>query len=205
MPSPPAWTVRRVMGPVLAMVMALLWARPGPSPGVAAAGVEGGGETDSYREYQIKAAYCYKFLFFSEWPHEDDTATPGTITVGVVGDQSAERAFSELEGQEVRGEVVRVIELDSTAPGDDLRRCRLLFIARGSAPSTRDLLRRLGSSPVLTVGEAEDFAANGGMIELVLRDGKVRFIVNRAAAERVGISFRARFLRLAEQVMEGGP
>jgi hypothetical protein len=41
------------------------------------------------------------------------------------------------------------------------------------------------------------FAAHGGMIQFVVKDNKVRFVVNRSAAERVGLSLSSELLKVA--------
>jgi hypothetical protein len=41
----------------------------------------------------------------------------------------------------------------------------------------------------------------GGMIALLLNKESMKFEINRAAAERVGIKFRSRLLRLAVRII----
>ncbi|HJX10369.1 MAG TPA: YfiR family protein [Candidatus Binatia bacterium] len=45
----------------------------------------------------------------------------------------------------------------------------------------------LRNTPTLTVGEADDFAAAGGMIALLIDDNKIRFEVNLDAAGNAGL------------------
>ena len=48
------------------------------------------------------------------------------------------------------------------------------------------------------MSDIEDFAAAGGMIQLFIRDEKVRFEINQQAAEATGLKIDARLLKLAE-------
>jgi hypothetical protein len=55
-------------------------------------------------------------------------------------------------------------------------------------------------TPVLTIGESTTFLDEGGLINLRLVDGRVRFDVNVDAANRVGVRFSSQLLRLALSV-----
>jgi hypothetical protein len=52
----------------------------------------------------------------------------------------------------------------------------------------------------LTVGEADDFTANGGIINFKLKDARVRIEIDAAAADRVGLRISSKLLSLAEIV-----
>ena len=58
-------------------------------------------------------------------------------------------------------------------------------------------VRAAAGTPTLTVGESDDFIATGGMIKFILDQGKVRFEINRLAAERVKLRISSRLLQLA--------
>ena len=78
--------------------------------------------------------------------------------------------------------------------------CQLLFVAAAESAHADDVIQSQGKAPVLTIAEAPDFAARGGMIALVLQDSKVRFIVNVHAAAQAGLSISSRLLALATVV-----
>jgi len=56
----------------------------------------------------------------------------------------------------------------------------------------------------MTVGEVEDFARDGGVINFVLRENKVRFEINVSAAERAGLKISSKLLKLADIIRDGG-
>ena len=62
-------------------------------------------------------------------------------------------------------------------------------------------MTRTHGQPVLTVGETEHFAANGGIIGFCLEVKKVRFEINLAAADRAGLKISAKLLTLAKTVL----
>ena len=63
------------------------------------------------------------------------------------------------------------------------------------------VLRAVGQWPVLTVSDAPDFAAAGGIIGLRERTGRIRFDINQGAAKRAGLSLSSQLLRLADDVI----
>ena len=65
----------------------------------------------------------------------------------------------------------------------------------------KQILAAVEKSGVLTVSDLPDFTISGGMIQFVLRDNKVRFEVNLAAAERAGLTFSSQLLKVATDVM----
>jgi hypothetical protein len=73
--------------------------------------------------------------------------------------------------------------------------CHVLFVPAGvnAAPHLRDA----HSGPLLTVGESPDFLRDGGIINFVMQDGKVRFEINQEAASRAQLRISSRLLRLA--------
>lgn len=58
---------------------------------------------------------------------------------------------------------------------------------------------------MLTVGDSEHFAEEGGMIGFFLEDNKVRFEINLGAAEQAKLKISARLLALAKTVIAGPP
>ena len=61
----------------------------------------------------------------------------------------------------------------------------------------------LPASGVLTIGEAEGFAAQGGIINFKMEEGRVRFEINVEAATRENLRISSKLLTLAEIVKPG--
>jgi hypothetical protein len=67
-------------------------------------------------------------------------------------------------------------------------------------PHVNEAIQTLKGVPVLTIGETPGFARNGGIINLILEDNKVRFEVNVAAAKEAELNISSRLLALARIV-----
>jgi len=78
--------------------------------------------------------------------------------------------------------------------------CHVLFVSASEQKRFRSILEQVSSRTILTIGDADDFAAVGGIVDLRLKDLKIQLQVNLAAAERSRIRISSRLLSLAEIV-----
>ena len=56
----------------------------------------------------------------------------------------------------------------------------------------------LKGASVLTVGDVEEFNSLGGMVRLLIENGKMRFAINLQAAEQARLKLSAKLLSLAK-------
>jgi YfiR/HmsC-like len=79
----------------------------------------------------------------------------------------------------------------------------VLFVSKSEAGRLRQILAALQGTSILTVGETEAFARQGGMINFITVDKKVRYEINVAAAKRANLDISSKLLRLAKIVGSG--
>jgi len=152
-------------------------------------------------EYQIKAAYLYKFLAFTEWPAQAFDGRDAQIVIGVLGSEALAMELSQaVAGRAVDGRAVSVREL---RVGDATTGLHVLFVGRAAARRLPGVLAAARGQPLLTVGESDDAAATGTAITFVVVDDKVRFDVAPAVAEQAGLKISARLLAVARKVHAG--
>jgi hypothetical protein len=153
-------------------------------------------------EYQVKAAFLFHFAQFVDWPSEafKDAATP--LTYCTVGEDLFHGALdASLNGKTIDGRWVRVLHFRQA---QEIQGCQVLYIGTPEKKVISAALADLKGTPVLTVGESEDFVQAGGMIGFFLEDNKVRFEINLNATERAKLKISARLLALAKTVI-GSP
>jgi hypothetical protein len=144
--------------------------------------------------YKVKAGYLFNFARFVEWPDRGTNAA-ATFRIGIVDDGEAFAVMSaQLAGKQVQG---RTVETRHLKPGDDLRACDIVFVARSQARHLEDMRQKLGDAPVLTVGESERFAEQGGCIDFVQQGEHIRFEVNLEAAERARLKISSKIAAMA--------
>jgi len=144
-------------------------------------------------EYQLQAAYVSKFLRFVEWPA---ASRPGdTVRVGAAGNAEFLEAMAVLDGYalgDTRIELVSAAEASLSSLH--------VMVLGPETPRALALLEAARELPILTVSEADDWCDSGGIIQFVVVESAMRFEVNVAAAERVGLEVSSRLLRLAVKV-----
>lgn len=150
-------------------------------------------------EYQVKAAFLYNFAKFVEWPAEKFPAIDSPVIIGVVGADP----FGSVVDRTVQGKTIngRPLIVQRFGPGEDYRRCHILFIGRSLKDSAATILTEVKSESILTVSEIENFARRGGMIGLVVVDESVKFEVNLPAAERANLKVSSKLLSVARAVI----
>jgi hypothetical protein len=143
----------------------------------------------------VKAAFLYNFAKFAEWPALPPAAP---IVVCIVGDDKIAAAFADtVRGQNISGHALEVSRsLDSTA----WRGCHVLFFADRETRQFDPDKGGIKSQPVLTVSDGKGFAQAGGVIELFVEGGRMRFAINLDAAEQAGVHLSSRLLGLAKIV-----
>jgi hypothetical protein len=159
-------------------------------------------QSNASSEYQVKAAFLFHFAQFVDWPPEafKDAATP--LTYCTVGEDPFRGALDgSLNGKTIEGRPVRVLHFQKA---QEIQGCQILFLGIPEKKFVSTTLATLRASPVLTVGESENFVQQGGMIGFFVEDNKVRFEINLDAAERAKLKISARLLALAKTVI-GGP
>lgn len=140
-------------------------------------------------EYRVKAAYLFNFTKFVEWPEGAiPAATPLTMCV------AAPNPFGPALAEIVRGELVDGRPI-TTRVVRGASGCHVLFVPAGV--NAVPYLLEARTKPILTVGESPDFLRDGGIVNFVTQDGKVRFQINHDAASQVHLRVSSRLLRLA--------
>lgn len=145
----------------------------------------------------VKAAFVFNFARFTEWP---SLAPGGRLEACVFGDDSLAAALAATtRGQQIAGRAIEVSQPPGTAAW---AACHLLFVADGRAREFVQALPAIRTQPVLTISDGNDFARLGGIIELFLEDGRMRFAINTTAADRAGLRLSSRLLGLATIIRE---
>jgi hypothetical protein len=148
-------------------------------------------------EHEAKAAFVLKLVNFVEWPAE---AGQSNLVIGTIGADATSEALQRLAaGRTVNGKALIIRRL---GPDADLKTCHVLYIGASERKNTSSLLERVRGTSVLTVGESDGFGQHGGMVNLLISEGRIRFEVNPLAAERAHLQVSSRLLSLATIVRD---
>ena len=167
---------------------------------VALVGIETAGavRAQGVDEYQVKAAYLYNFAKFVEWPAGAFSASSDPITFCVVGQNPFGRFLTEaLNGKTIDSRPLALREFSDPAQAAN---CHIVFISSSERKRLPKLLDQVQGRAVLTVGECDDFTAQGGVARFVLEGGKVRLEFNLDAAGDARLKISSKLLGLAKVV-----
>ena len=132
------------------------------------------------QEIKTKAGMLKMFPDYVKWPGGNGVE----IKVGILGEDNLNGFVDSLSPK-------RATKIE------DLKDCQMIFISKSELENIPAILLALEGTNILTVGETEGFAKQGGVIGFVLDgDKKTRFEINLGAARRAGLTFDLRLLRL---------
>ena len=86
---------------------------------------------------------------------------------------------------------------------DEITDCHILFVSRQEQRHVDAILDSLKGRSVLTVSDAEGFAARGGMIRFVTDHNRIRLRINLEAARAANLKLSSKLLRPAQIVPAG--
>lgn len=150
------------------------------------------------REYQVKAVFLFNFAQFVDWPPAVFTVESAPFAICVLGTDPFGSYLDDL----VRGEQVnnRRLTIQRLRGTEEIRGCQVLFISRSESRHLEKTLASARAMDALTVSDADDFAARGGMIQLATENGKIRIRINVSAAKASNLTISSKLLRSAEIV-----
>jgi hypothetical protein len=153
----------------------------------------------SLSEYQVKALFLFNFAKYVEWPVEAFSGPHAPITIGIVGNSPCiEPLQKAVQGKVVSDRPITILSLEKP---DDSSKCQILFISTSEKKRVGEILNEARDRPILTVGEIDQFADQGGVIGFVKKDGKVRLEINLNAARKAKLEISSKLLSVADNVI----
>jgi hypothetical protein len=146
-------------------------------------------------EYQLKAAYLFNFARFVEWPKTAFQNPTSPVVIGILGENPFHDDLSRVIGSKLVDTHPVVIKEFRSA--SEVTNCHVIFISSSEKKKLPEIFQSLKGSNVLTVGETERFIEAGGMISFFLERTKIRFQINKDAAEAAGLKVSAKLMTLA--------
>lgn len=147
-------------------------------------------------EFKIKAGYLYNFTKFISWPADSARA----FNLCIRGKDPFGNLINPIEKKYALGRSIKVLRLDERDKGEQ---CHILYSSDTDNAGNHNFIH-IGNTKTLTVGENNEFAAHGGMIGFVNRDGKIRLQINLEAIRQGGLTVSAKLLEVAEIIQSAG-
>ena len=150
-------------------------------------------------EVTLKGAFLFNFARFTEWPA--DALHPDTaVSACVLGDRAVADAFSKtVKGKQLAGRTIAVTNLPTTG---SIPICHVLYLSGVAETRIAEIVSTLRDTPVLTVSDSDTFTKRGGIVQIFVESGKMKFRINSRSAKRARLQLSSRLLALAEVVDE---
>ncbi len=150
-------------------------------------------------ESEVKAAYLYNFGRFVTWP--PDRAVAGNpFEICIVGkDPFGKVLDATVLGERIGGRTIAIKRLSQVQQAES---CSILFVSSSEEARLATILDSSHRFNLLTVSDLKHFAERGGVIGLVVQQDRVRFEVNRTAAERCHLQLSSELLKVAVKVID---
>lgn len=151
-------------------------------------------------EIMIESAFIINFTKFIEWPDSTTPAGQRKIDICVIGDSkiiNAEQVFKQASFDKLDISLVKEKNISSIST-----HCQMLFISTSESEKIADIILSIKDKPILTIGDTDEFIERGVMINFVIDDGKVKFVINKGAIVAAGLKVDAQLLEIALKVID---
>lgn len=181
------WLARRAADWILlAGFVCIAWTWPAAS------------QTGQLTESEVKAGFVFNLTKFVEWPEGVLAGIRDPIILCIVGGDPLGNVLNRVvHGQSVRGRTISVRRYDF---GEDLRHCQVLFVSGSEQTRVPQIVESLRRASVLTVSDTNRFAEAGGVVEFSVEGDRVRFVINRDAANEAKLQISAKLLTLGRVI-----
>ena len=156
-------------------------------------------------EYEIKAAFLYRLFNFINWPAEVFPSPDSPFQLCILGEDPFGDNFDIIikEG-EIAGRKVNISRFKGAESSELALSCHVLFICDDLEQTNREaFLAQLKEKPILTVSDIQDFAEEGGMIEFIKTENRVRLAINRQSVLKGGLKINPHLLKISQIVGSG--
>ncbi|MBS0631384.1 MAG: YfiR family protein, partial [Verrucomicrobia bacterium] len=114
------------------------------------------------------------------------------IIIAILGEDPFGAYFDTLvKDEKIRD---RPLMLRRFARLEDVTDCHILYVSRSEVPRYDRIIAQLKGRPVLTVGDADNFAKQGGMVRFATENGRTQLRVNVTAVKAANLTISSKLL-----------
>lgn len=144
-------------------------------------------------EYQVKAAFIFNFIAFTQWPENNDT----TINLCLYGEDYFGPEIDKLQNKAVGTRQIKIMRVNSI---NQLQQCQAIFFSKSTDGSLADIVNSFKNQPILTLADTPNAISRGIMINMNVVNEKIVFEINLASARESGLDISSKLLQLAIKV-----
>jgi len=142
----------------------------------------------------LKASLAYNLAKFVQWPAQ---AEPRKYWQLCYFSETYDLSFKPLKNKKLLGKTLQVKRIRNVS---DVMNCDMAYIGADKRRLLKRFFVALKKKPVLTISDSRGFVDQGGMIEVISMDGRLRFKVNHTEMKNSKILMSSKALKLAIEV-----
>ena len=145
-------------------------------------------QAQDYSNYY--AIFITKFIDYVNWP-----SGKNDIVIGVAGNAKVEAELNKI--LKAKGKNYKVMEVSDASQAS---KCKIIFFADGQKKLFESIESATAGKSILLISEEEALAKSGAVISFYSEDNKLKFIVNKQAAESRSLQISSSLLNLAKVI-----
>ena len=157
-------------------------------------------------EDAVKAAMLHNFVKFVRWPATVSAPEKGnSLVLGVLGHDPLQEKLFKLAAEGGQAPLVRTLQINSVQElANRKHELQVLYVSRSARADIDAILRVLQGAPILTVCDDELFAEQGGIMNFVRHNSRIRFDINLDAAKESHLQISSNLHDLARVIVVDG-
>ncbi len=146
-------------------------------------------QAQKYNYYQI---FMYNFTRYIQWPPEELSED---FVIGILGNSEIVKELQDMARiKKVNSHNINIKVYNSV---EEIGQCQMLFVPEDKSKFIEDVLAKLGNQSTLLITEKPGLGVEGSGINFIVRDGKLRFELNKSATDRANLKVSGELSKLA--------
>lgn len=147
---------------------------------------------ETTEEYDIKAAFVYKFTNYIDWGVH---LSGDEFIIGVMGQSPIKSSLAEIaRTKTIKNKKISIHQFYNP---EEIRHCQILFISQKITYPLYEILLNVPDKGTLLITEQAGYASQGAGINFVMADNKLKFEANPGAINAEGLTASSQLLKLA--------
>lgn len=149
-------------------------------------------KNDEGSQYQIKAAFLYRFVDYVEWK---DYSKSQTFNIAVLGKSTITPLLLGIaKNKKAKNKKIDVTEYSDP---DKIGFCNVLFVPYNSKIPIETVISKFSGMPILIVSEDNGYGKKGAHMNFVIVNNKLKFEVNLKAINKSSMNISSFLLQHA--------
>ena len=157
-------------------------------------------ESEEDLEKKVKSAYIFKFGNYVTWPEKTFADSLSPIIIGVLGDEPIAKELEKIAASHKTAN--RPVIVKRLKANDNFSVVHILYVSNPLMKQLATYQQTLQSPPTLYITDSLEGIKEGGVINFVKDDNRIRFDISIPAAELNKIHLDASLFTVAKNVLK---